>query len=62
MKKLLKQLAFVLVVAGALNWGLTAFNYNILANLLGTMPTLLKVVYGAIGAAGIVTIYHAVKK
>ncbi|MDD5152938.1 MAG: DUF378 domain-containing protein [Candidatus Pacebacteria bacterium] len=43
--KALHVLAFVLVVVGALNWGLVAFGYNLVEMILGAGSTLTKVVY-----------------
>jgi len=43
--KALHKLAFVLVIVGALNWGLVAFDYNLVTYLLGTWPMAVKTVY-----------------
>lgn len=54
MKKTLHLIAKVLVVVGALNWGLiAAFNYDVVASLLGTMTTASKIVYGLVGLSGL---------
>ena len=47
--------AWVLVVVGALNWGLVgAFQWNLVNVLLGSMPMVERVVYILVGLAGIV--------
>ena len=44
----------LLVVLGAINWGLFGvFGIDLVANLLGTMTTGAKIVYGLIGVAGV---------
>lgn len=50
--KSLHMVAFVLVVVGALNWGLTALGYNVVEMVLG-MGTLSKLVYLLVGASGV---------
>ena len=48
-------LALVLVIVGALNWGLIAlFNFDLVANLFGGQTSFLsRIVYGLVGLAGI---------
>ncbi|MBI4038231.1 DUF378 domain-containing protein [Candidatus Daviesbacteria bacterium] len=48
------QVANLLVVVGALNWGLVGLlNLNLVSSLLGAGSTLEKVVYVLVGAAGL---------
>lgn len=50
----LKTVAFVLVLVGALNWGLVALlNYNLVSLLLGSWPTLEKLTYILVGASAV---------
>jgi uncharacterized membrane protein YuzA (DUF378 family) len=50
----LDWIAWVLVVVGAINWGLVgAFNFNLVAALLGDMTTAARIVYGLVGLAGL---------
>ena len=43
----------LLVIIGALNWGLIGFfQINLVAQLLGDMTTASRVVYGLVGVAG----------
>lgn len=56
MKKLCAghKVAWVLVVVGALNWGLVgALNFNLVMKLLGSMPAVERVVYVLVGLAGL---------
>ncbi len=45
--------ALVLVIVGGLNWGLAVFNFNLVNQLLGGVPTLEMIVYGVVGLAAI---------
>lgn len=47
--------ALILVIVGALNWGLVAlFQYDLVANLFGGQDaTLSRIVYGLVALAGI---------
>ncbi|MEK6959690.1 MAG: DUF378 domain-containing protein [Nanoarchaeota archaeon] len=60
MKKLsgLEWIVTVLVVVGALNWGLLAINpgWNVVLNLFGE-GTLARLVYGLVGLSGLYKIY-----
>ncbi|MGF7060491.1 DUF378 domain-containing protein [Brassicibacter mesophilus] len=52
------RLALVLVIIGALNWGLIAlFQFDLVASLFGGQSALLsKIVYGLVGLAGLYSI------
>lgn len=54
----LRFIVLLLVIIGALNWGMIAFfGTNVIANLLGGMDmTSTKVVFGLIGLAGLYSI------
>jgi uncharacterized protein len=57
-------IAFVLLVIGGLNWGLTVFNFNLVSFLLGA-GLLSKIVYSLVGIAGlfgIITIFKLAGK
>lgn len=52
--KLLNQIALLLVVIGAINWGLVGlFDLNIVHKLVGHFDWLEKAVYIAVGASGL---------
>ncbi len=51
--KALHVIAFVLVIVGALNWGLYAFGYNLVAMLVGSWPVVEQVVYILVGLSAI---------
>lgn len=56
------QLALLLVIIGALNWGLIGlFNFDLVAALFGGIvspnpPVLSRIVYGLVGLAGLYSI------
>ncbi|WKZ29131.1 MAG: DUF378 domain-containing protein [Patescibacteria group bacterium] len=50
----LHKAAWVLVLVGALNWGLVgAMNYNLVEALLGSWPTVVRVVYILVGVSAL---------
>lgn len=52
--KMLHVIAFLLVVIGALNWGLVGlFNLNLVATVLGSVAGLEKLVYVLVGASAV---------
>lgn len=54
MHKALHWVAWVLVVVGALNWGLVGlFNFDVVAKVFGVMSTAAIVVYVLVGLAGV---------
>lgn len=56
---MVKQIAGILVLVGAINWGLVgAFDMNIVSNLLGAGSSLEKIVYILVGASGLYMVYE----
>lgn len=52
--KILHMVAFLLVIVGALNWGLIGLlDFNLVEMLLGSMPMVAKVVYVLVGASAV---------
>ena len=52
--KTLHVVAFVLVVVGALNWGLVGLlDFNLVTTVFGSMPGLEKIVYILVGASAV---------
>ena len=51
--------ALILIIVGALNWGLIAFfNFNLVAFIFGGSASMAsRIVYGLVGLAGLWTIY-----
>lgn len=52
--KIIDKIALVLIIVGALNWGLIAlFNFDLVAAIFGDMSVLSRIVYGLVGVSGI---------
>ncbi len=63
MKYALKWIAWVLVVIGALNWGLVGlFNFDLVAAIFGAGSVASTVVYVIVGLSAIVLIGYKVNK
>ena len=60
--KIIKIIAFVLTVIGAINWGLVGiFKFDLVASIFGEMSYLTRIVYSLVGFSGIYalfSIYH----
>ena len=53
-------IAMVLVIIGALNWLLVGlFAFDLVAFIFGTMSVLTRIVYSAVGLAGIWMIFYS---
>lgn len=56
----LHWIALVLAVVGALNWGLVGlFEFDLVAALFGTMSPMSRLVYAAVGLAGLALVATA---
>jgi hypothetical protein len=65
MKKMnwLDWVAFILVIVGALNWGLVGFfNWDLVAAIFGDMSTASRVIYDLVGIAALYMIVAAFAK
>ena len=52
--KELHMVTFLLMVVGAVNWGLVGlFNFNLVNTLLGSMPSIERLVYVLVGASAV---------
>jgi uncharacterized membrane protein YuzA (DUF378 family) len=59
----LDWIAFVLVIVGAINWGLVGlFKLDLVQLLVGSIPIVATIVYVLVGLSGIYMIYGATKK
>lgn len=47
------MVAFILLIVGGLNWGLSAFGMNLVNMLLGSWPMLERIVYLLVGASAV---------
>ena len=52
--KVIDKIALLLIIIGAINWGLTAlFELDLVALLFGKMTVLSRIVYGLVGLSGL---------
>ena len=52
--KIIDKIALVLIIIGAINWGLIAlFNLNLVEALFGDMTVLARIIYGLVGLSGL---------
>lgn len=57
-----EKTALVLAAIGAINWGLTELNFNLVNKLLGSIPTLETIVYYIVAISGIFALVKAFSK
>ncbi len=60
---MLQKIALVLVIIGALNWGLIGFlGFDLVAFLFGGgMSLISRIVYGLVGVSGVITLIYLIK-
>lgn len=51
------MVTFILLVIGGLNWGLSAFGWNVVHMIFGSMAAVEKVVYILVGLSALVEIF-----
>lgn len=55
--KIIDKIALILVIVGAVNWGLIGlFNFNLVKLLFGDMTLMSRIVYSLVGISGLWTI------
>lgn len=55
--KVIDTIALILIIIGAVNWGLLGFfEFDLVAAIFGDMSTFARIVYGIIGIAGLYSI------
>ena len=61
-KNTLDWIALVLVIIGAINWGLVGlFKFNLVETIFSSITWLLATIYVLVGLAGLYTIYYVSK-
>ena len=59
----LQKLAYILVIIGAINWGLVGFfGFNLVTAIFGSMAWLENVIYMLVGLSGVLLIFNWGKK
>lgn len=52
--KVIDKIALVLIIIGAINWGLIAlFSFDLVAALFGEMTVISRIIYGLVGLSGL---------
>lgn len=55
--KVIDTIALILIIIGAINWGLIGiFNFNLVDTLFGTMSVLSRIIYTLVGISGLLGI------
>lgn len=58
----LDWIALILLIVGGLNWGLVAFNWNLVDSIFGMGSTLSMIIYGLVGLSALWVIFVTCKK
>lgn len=54
----LKIIAYILVIIGAINWGLVGFfGFDLVAAIFGEMTLLARIVYGLVGISALILLF-----
>jgi len=53
MNAILKKILILLIVIGAINWGLAIFNINLVTMIFGVGSTMTTIIYALVGLAGL---------
>ncbi len=52
--KVIDKIALLLIIIGAINWGLIGFfEFNLVETLFGDMTVLSRIIYGLVGISGL---------
>jgi len=52
--KIIDKIALVLIIIGAINWGLIGlFEFDLVAALFGSMTVISRIIYGLVGISGL---------
>ena len=52
--KIIDKIALVLIIIGAINWGLIGlFNFNLVEAIFGDMTIISRIIYGLVGLSGL---------
>ena len=55
---ILKIIAYILVIIGAINWGLIGIlNYDLVASIFGEMSLISRIIYSIVGISGVFLLF-----
>lgn len=56
--RIIKIIAFILTVIGAINWGLVGlFRFDLVASIFGEMSYITRIIYALVGFSGIYSLF-----
>jgi len=54
----LRTVVYILVIIGAINWGLIGFfGFDLVSSIFGEMSVMARIVYGLVGLSGILLLF-----
>lgn len=59
---ILDHIAVILLIIGGINWGLAIWNLNLVTMIAGSIPLVVKIVYGLVAASAIYKLITYVSK
>ena len=58
MMYILRIISYILVIIGAINWGLIGFfGYDLVASIFGEMTVISRIVYGLVGVSALILLF-----
>lgn len=55
---IIRIIAYIFVIIGAINWGLVGFfNFDLVAAIFGEMSLLARIVYSIVGISGLILLF-----
>ena len=55
---ILRIISYILVIIGAINWGLIGFfGYDLVASIFGEMTVISRIVYGLVGVSALILLF-----
>lgn len=63
MPAIVGKIAYILIVIGAINWGLVGLlNLDLVATIFGSIPLLAKIIYILVGVSGLYALFCMITK
>ena len=63
MPPIVGKIAWILIIVGAINWGLVGLlNLDLVAAIFGSIPILAKIIYIRVGVSGVYALYCKIAK
>ncbi len=63
MPAIVGKIAYILIIIGAINWGLVGLlNLDLVATIFGSIPLLAKIIYILVGVSGVYALFCLITK